>query len=357
MYVRPGASTRQKRCWRRRSPDLLITDLRLGQYNGLHLVLRTRSDLPGDGGPGHQPGRRPRARGRSPPAARPLHLVAADCPAAASSGRLVARPRNQPPPPTRAINPSNRRFRRNSARITSSPHNPNGYIGSFRAFRGGSRVALADATIDEFDAVSHGLVADLHAPRPWIFWTDLVASAAMGWSAFAFAVQARPLLRSDVDLGAGLRPCALSRGLLYARARAPAAPRDARIRDRLEPPLRRAAPAAVVHLSRRASEPSQPFELWDEGRPRVPALRQLAAADVAFRDSIDAADADGALRPVSAARAGWSRLARAASLARSACLLVRDESGVSPSGEPGHGRQDAPLGAGDARVLGCGVRG
>ena len=27
-------------------PDILITDLRLGQYNGLHLVLRTRTDYP-----------------------------------------------------------------------------------------------------------------------------------------------------------------------------------------------------------------------------------------------------------------------------------------------------------------------
>ena len=27
-------------------PDILITDLRLGQYNGLHLVLRTRTDCP-----------------------------------------------------------------------------------------------------------------------------------------------------------------------------------------------------------------------------------------------------------------------------------------------------------------------
>src|SRR5688572_18859863 len=27
-------------------PDILITDLRLGQYNGLHLVLRTRTDHP-----------------------------------------------------------------------------------------------------------------------------------------------------------------------------------------------------------------------------------------------------------------------------------------------------------------------
>lgn len=28
------------------SPDLLITDLRLGSYNGLHLILRSRSDHP-----------------------------------------------------------------------------------------------------------------------------------------------------------------------------------------------------------------------------------------------------------------------------------------------------------------------
>ena len=27
-------------------PDILITDLRLGQYNGLHLILRTRSSFP-----------------------------------------------------------------------------------------------------------------------------------------------------------------------------------------------------------------------------------------------------------------------------------------------------------------------
>jgi len=28
-------------------PHLLVTDLRLGQYNGIHLVLRSRSDYPG----------------------------------------------------------------------------------------------------------------------------------------------------------------------------------------------------------------------------------------------------------------------------------------------------------------------
>jgi fatty acid desaturase len=51
-------------------------------------------------------------------------------------------------------------------------------------------VALADAT-DEIEAVSHALVADLHSPQPWIFWTDLMASAALGWTAFVLAVAAR----------------------------------------------------------------------------------------------------------------------------------------------------------------------
>ncbi len=50
---------------------------------------------------------------------------------------------------------------------------------------------LAQAT-EELDAVSHALVADLHAPRPWIFWLDLIASAALGWSGFALAVAAPP---------------------------------------------------------------------------------------------------------------------------------------------------------------------
>ena len=47
-------------------PDLLITDLRLGPYNGLHLVLWGRTEHPRDGHPRHQPHRRSRARSRSP---------------------------------------------------------------------------------------------------------------------------------------------------------------------------------------------------------------------------------------------------------------------------------------------------
>jgi fatty acid desaturase len=52
-------------------------------------------------------------------------------------------------------------------------------------------VEVAD-TPDELDAVSHALVADLHAPRAWIFWTDLAVSAALGWTAFALAVVVPP---------------------------------------------------------------------------------------------------------------------------------------------------------------------
>jgi fatty acid desaturase len=38
------------------------------------------------------------------------------------------------------------------------------------------------------EVVAHALVADLHAPRPFIFWIDLLASAVIGWLAFAVAV-------------------------------------------------------------------------------------------------------------------------------------------------------------------------
>jgi fatty acid desaturase len=51
---------------------------------------------------------------------------------------------------------------------------------------------VQDVHADEVDAVPHGLVADLHSPRAWIFWTDLMTSAVMGWAAFAIAMAATP---------------------------------------------------------------------------------------------------------------------------------------------------------------------
>jgi fatty acid desaturase len=42
----------------------------------------------------------------------------------------------------------------------------------------------------DLDTVTRTLVADLHTPTPAIFWLDLLASAVIGWGAFAVAVTA-----------------------------------------------------------------------------------------------------------------------------------------------------------------------
>ena len=47
-------------------------------------------------------------------------------------------------------------------------------------------------SLEQAEAVSHALVADLHAPKSSIFWTDLTLSALVGWTAFAVAVAAEP---------------------------------------------------------------------------------------------------------------------------------------------------------------------
>ncbi len=74
-------------------------------------------------------------------------------------------------------------------------------------------MAVADAP-DEFEAVPHTLVADLHAPRPWIFWTDLAISAAVGWSAFALAVLAPPF-SATMWVASVCAACALYRGVCF----------------------------------------------------------------------------------------------------------------------------------------------
>jgi fatty acid desaturase len=46
---------------------------------------------------------------------------------------------------------------------------------------------------DGHDLVPHHLVADLHAPRPLVYWFDLLSSASIGWAAFAAAIIAPTL--------------------------------------------------------------------------------------------------------------------------------------------------------------------
>jgi fatty acid desaturase len=67
---------------------------------------------------------------------------------------------------------------------------------------------------ETLDAISRRLVSDLHAPRPMIFWSDLLASATIGWTAFAvalFAMPWTPLMLSAVAVSG----FALYRGLAF----------------------------------------------------------------------------------------------------------------------------------------------
>ena len=74
-------------------------------------------------------------------------------------------------------------------------------------------VAYNETTPVALAAQARELVADLHAARPRIFWTDLLVSAAVGWSSFAVAVAAP---RGPVTYVAGLIAMfALYRGICF----------------------------------------------------------------------------------------------------------------------------------------------
>lgn len=67
---------------------------------------------------------------------------------------------------------------------------------------------------DRLDTMSRGIVSDLHTPKPGVFWADLLASATLGWGAFAIAAGAPPF--SSVTLLAGLLAgFALYRGVSF----------------------------------------------------------------------------------------------------------------------------------------------
>jgi fatty acid desaturase len=70
------------------------------------------------------------------------------------------------------------------------------------------------AGAEDMDAAVRELLRDLHVVRPAVFWTDLIASAVVGWAAFAVAVAARPLsgLMLAASVVAGF---ALYRGLCF----------------------------------------------------------------------------------------------------------------------------------------------
>ena len=64
------------------------------------------------------------------------------------------------------------------------------------------------------EILPHALVADLHGPRPLIFWADLAASAVVGWGAFVVTTAAAPLSIVQV-LAFTISAFALYRGVCF----------------------------------------------------------------------------------------------------------------------------------------------
>jgi fatty acid desaturase len=67
---------------------------------------------------------------------------------------------------------------------------------------------------DALAIVARGLVSDLHAARPFVFWTDMIGSAIVGWTAFGTAVIA-PLLSPTMVAACIIGAFALYRGLCF----------------------------------------------------------------------------------------------------------------------------------------------
>jgi fatty acid desaturase len=63
-------------------------------------------------------------------------------------------------------------------------------------------------------AQAHHLVRDLHTPNLGIYWTDMLLTAALGWTAFAIAVLSR-LWSWPMLLASFVSVCALYRGLCF----------------------------------------------------------------------------------------------------------------------------------------------
>jgi fatty acid desaturase len=67
---------------------------------------------------------------------------------------------------------------------------------------------------ESLDAKAHILVRDLHAPRPGVFWADMIASAVLGWAAFISAVYL-PLFSPVMFVACLVSALALYRGLCF----------------------------------------------------------------------------------------------------------------------------------------------
>lgn len=67
---------------------------------------------------------------------------------------------------------------------------------------------------DDLDQQAKRLVSDLHAPRPAVYWTDLLLSASIGWTAFVAAVAFTPF-SWEMMVSSFIAVFALYRGLCF----------------------------------------------------------------------------------------------------------------------------------------------
>jgi fatty acid desaturase len=76
------------------------------------------------------------------------------------------------------------------------------------------RPARDVAAFDLEDRQARDLVRGLHQPRPSVYWTDLLVSAALGWGAFALAI-GLPFLSAGMLAAVACAVFALYRGLCF----------------------------------------------------------------------------------------------------------------------------------------------
>jgi len=79
----------------------------------------------------------------------------------------------------------------------------------------GVTAASESASSQVFDAVElRRRFGGVYRPKPWLYWTDMLASAAVGWTAFVLAV-AQPLFSSEYLLCLVFAILALLRSVLF----------------------------------------------------------------------------------------------------------------------------------------------
>jgi len=77
-----------------------------------------------------------------------------------------------------------------------------------------ARDAEYSTKAEDLDYATRRLLNDLHTARPEVFWADLIASAAIGWTAFGLAVAGRPSF-AGTSIAAIVAALALYRGLCF----------------------------------------------------------------------------------------------------------------------------------------------